>query len=930
MKIVGKVLSVDGNVLVKHKNGQIERLKVGDIVKMDDIVMCKNEGDHFVVLMENKLRLEIGEHTYVLFDQDFINKFLQLTHHLRSPFYAEHSLHLDPIDVAYKNYRFEHISKESGEESFPYILVKNILHVSVNDIVTNDNTPPLSGKIDQVDADIKVIVNGEQYPAQNNGDGTWILPDNTIKPLDDGKYEVTVIAQNDTTKSTDKGSIEIDTTPPNVTIEDMTTKDKTPPLHGTVDDPNAKITVTVAGETYDAINKGDGTWILPDNTIHKLTDEEYTVVVHATDKVGNVGEDTGKLIIDITPPNVTVDDLLTNDTTPQITGTVDNPDAKVTVTVAGETYDAINKGDGTWILPDDTVKELKEGEYTVDVKAVDEEGNVGEDSGKLIIDTTPPAVDVDDLTTSDNNPPITGTVDDPDAKVTVTINGETYDAINKGDGTWILPDDTVKELKEGEYTVEAEAVDKAGNVGKGDGELTIDFESPVVTINDIDVTHDDTPEFTGTIENGNKIDITLNGHHYSSADSDSGVVINGDGTWSFTVPDSDALDDGKYTIDVLASNDKGKESSVSDDFIVDADMPEITVKDYDVIETGTPTFEGTYKNADYVEVKIEDHIYTSKGENPEVILNEEDGTWSLTIPETDKLSLGDQTIEAIAKDEQDNEAKASDDFIVNYEVPPIAVDDIVLTNIIDGSTMEIPDRAFLFNDYDPNNEPVYMYDVKEIENGTIETEANGDIANDHYANLYYTPDESPFEQGGFKYDVTDGKMISEESANVTIIAASGNTITGTDEGEILVSAEREDEMFGGGGNDVFVCYDLSRIVDGGEGFDMLLAPNHMMINFNCFAHRVTNLEQLDVLMDDHEVTSVGVSDVLAITDENNTFQILGDEGDKVFLDPGWSYAGKETVTYMEHYTHDYNVYVGTADGQEVHLYVEDGVTVVGA
>ncbi len=930
MKIVGKVLSVDGNVLVKHKNGQIERLKPGDIIKIDDIVMCKNEGDHFVVLMENKLRLEIGEHTYVLFDQDFINKFLQLTHHLRSPFYAEHSLHLDPIDVTYKNYRFEHISKESGEENFPYILVKNILHVSVNDIVTNDNTPPLSGKIDQVDADIKVIVNGEQYPAQNNGDGTWTLPDNTIKPLDDGKYEVTVIAQNDTTKSTDKGSIEIDTTPPNVTIEDITTKDKTPPLHGTVDDPNAKITVTVAGETYDAVNKGDGTWILPDNTIHKLTDEEYTVVVHATDKVGNVGEDTGKLIIDITPPNVTVDDLLTNDTTPPITGTVDSPDAKVMVTINGETYDAINKGDGTWILPDDTVKELKEGEYTVDVKAVDEEGNVGEDSGKLIIDITPPNITVDDLTTSDNNPPITGTVDDPEAKVTVTINGETYDAINKGDGTWILPDNTVKELKEGEYTVEAEAVDKAGNVGKGDGELTIDFDSPVVTINDTDVTHDDTPEFTGTIENGNKIDITLNGHHYSSADSDSGVVINGDGTWSFTVPDSDALDDGKYTIDVVASNDKGKESSVSDDFIVDADMPEITVKDYDVIETGTPTFEGTYKNADYVEIRIEDHIYTSKGENPEVILNEEEGTWSLTVPETDKLSLGEQTIDAIAKDEQDNEAKASDDFIVNYEVPPIAVDDIVLTNIIDGSTMEIPDRAFLFNDYDPNNEPVYMYDVKEIENGTIETEANGDIANDHYANLYYTPDESPFEQGGFKYDVTDGKMISEESANVTIIAASGNTITGTDEGEILVSAEREDEMFGGGGNDVFVCYDLSRIVDGGEGFDMLLAPNHMMINFNCFAHRVTNLEQLDVLMDDHEVTSVGVSDVLAITDENNTFQILGDEGDKVFLDPGWSYAGKETVTYMEHYTHDYNVYVGTADGQEVHLYVEDGVTVVGA
>ncbi len=928
MKIVGKVLSVEGHVLVKHKNGRIEELKAGDVVRMDDIVMCKNAGDHFVVLMENNLRLEIGEHTYVLFDQDFVNKFMQLTYHLRSPFYAEHSLELDSMDVTYKNYRFEHISRESEENAFPYIVVKNLLHVSVKDVLTNDDTPPISGKINNPDAEITVIVNGDTYEAVNNGDGTWILPDNTVKPLDDGKHEILVIATNGDSKSEDVGVVEVDTTPPVVTIEDEVTKDKTPPLHGTVDDPDAKVTVTVAGETYEAINNGDGTWTLPDNTIAKLTDEEYTVVVQATDKVGNVGEDTGKLIIDTTPPNVTVDDLLTNDNTPPLHGTVDNPDAKITVTVNGETYEAINNGDGTWTLPDNTLPPLSDGEYEVKAEAVDEEGNVGEGEGKVTIDTTPPVITVDDLTTSDNNPPITGTVDDPEAKVTVTVNGETYEAINNGDGTWILPDDTIKELKEGDYVVEAEATDKAGNSSSAEGNLVIDFDSPIVTIEDTDVTHDDTPEFTGTIENGNRIDITLNGNHYSSEDPDTTVIIHDDGTWTFTVPDSDALDDGKYTIEVVASNDMGKESSVSDDFIVDADMPEITIKDYDVIETGTPTFEGTYKNADYVEVKIGDHIYTSEGEDPLVVLNPEEGTWSVTIPESDKLELGEQTVDAIAKDEMGNEAEATDDFIVNYEVPPIAVDDIVLTNIIDGSTMEIPDRAFLFNDYDPNNEPVYMYDVKEIENGTIETEANGDIENDHYANLYYTPDESPFEQGGFKYDITDGKLTSEESADVTIIAASGNTITGTEAGEILVSAEREDEMFGGGGNDVFVCYDLSRIVDGGEGFDMLLAPNHEVINFNCFAHRVTNLEQLDVLMDDHDVTSVGVSDVFAITDENNVFQILGDEGDRVFLDPGWSYVGKETVTYMEHYTHDYNVYKGTAEGQDVYLYVEDGVTVV--
>ncbi len=929
MKKVGKVLSVEGNVLVKHANGAIEHLKTGDIIEINDIVMCKNSDENFTMVMENGFKLVIGEHTYVLFDQNFINQFLQLTHHLNPPFYAEHSLNLENVDIHYKNYHIESSKNMEDENGFPYLLVKSILHVSVDDLITNDSTPPLNGNVDDADANIDVVVNGEHYTADNNGDGTWTLPDDTISPLDDGKYDVTVIATNpEGGENTSYGTVEIDTTAPVVNIDDVITKDKTPPLSGTVDDPDAKVTVTVGGEKYDAINNGDGTWTLPDNTVHELEGGDYIVIVTAEDKVGNVGKDDATLTIDTTPPVITVDDLVTNDSTPELVGTVDNPDAKIVVTVDGHEYDAVNNGDGTWTLLDDTVSPLLDNTYEVTAVATDLNGNMGEGKGNLTIDTTAPVITVDDLTTSDNNPPLTGTVDDVNAHITVTVDKEEYEAVNNGDGTWTLPDNTVKELIEGDYTVEAVATDDVGNSSKDDGNLIIDFDSPTVTINDTEITHDDTPEFTGTIINGNKIDIVLDNEHYSSADSDSGISINGDGTWSFTVPDSDALDDGDYTIDVTASNDKGKESSVSDDFTVDADMPEITIKDYDEFDTGTPTFEGTYSNANVVEVYLNDHVYTSIGEDPDVVLNEEEGTWSFTVPESNPLDLGDQSIEAIAKDEQGNEAKADDDFFVNYEVPPVAVDDIVLTNIIDGSTMELPDRAFIFNDYDLNNDPIHMYEVKNVEDGTMETEADGSIDNDHYANLYYTPDDSPFEKGAFEYSVTDGQLPSND-AHVTIIAASGNAITGTEEGEILVSAEREDEMFGGGGNDVFVCYDLSRIVDGGEGFDMLLAPNHAIINFNCFAHRVTDLEQLDVLMDDHDVTSVGVSDVLAITDENNNFQILGDEGDSVYLDAGWTYSGKETLTYLEHNIVDYNVYTGTADGQEVHLYVEDGVHVVG-
>ena len=254
--------------------------------------------------------------------------------------------------------------------------------------------------------------------------------------MDDGKYDVTVIATNpEGGENTSYGTVEIDTTAPVVNIDDVVTKDKTPPLSGTVDDPDAKVTVTVGGEKYDAINNGDGTWTLPDNTVHELEGGDYIVIVTAEDKVGNVGKDDATLTIDTTPPVITVDDLVTNDSTPELVGTVDNPDAKIVVTVDGHEYDAVNNGDGTWTLLDDTVSPLLDNTYEVTAVATDLNGNMGEGKGNLTIDTTAPVITVDDLTTSDNNPPLTGTVDDVNAHITVTVDKEEYEAVNNGDGT---------------------------------------------------------------------------------------------------------------------------------------------------------------------------------------------------------------------------------------------------------------------------------------------------------------------------------------------------------------------------------------------------------------------------------------------------------------------------------------------------------------
>jgi hypothetical protein len=54
--------------------------------------------------------------------------------------------------------------------------------------------------------------------------------------------------------------------------------------------------------------------------------------------------------VDSAAPVVTVDHLLTNETTPQLTGLVDYPAAPIQVIVDGSRYAAITNGEGTWTL----------------------------------------------------------------------------------------------------------------------------------------------------------------------------------------------------------------------------------------------------------------------------------------------------------------------------------------------------------------------------------------------------------------------------------------------------------------------------------------------------------------------------------------------------------------------------------------------------
>jgi hypothetical protein len=82
-------------------------------------------------------------------------------------------------------------------------------------------------------------------------------------------------------------------------------------------------------------------------------------------------------------------------------------------------------------------------------------------------------VGVNNLSTADTTPPLTGTVNDPNAAIQVQVDGGTsHTATNNGNGTWTLPDNTLAPLAPGTYTVQATATEGA-RTATGTGQLTI-------------------------------------------------------------------------------------------------------------------------------------------------------------------------------------------------------------------------------------------------------------------------------------------------------------------------------------------------------------------------------------------------------------------------------------------------------------------------
>ncbi|MCP9174580.1 Ig-like domain-containing protein, partial [Acinetobacter baumannii] len=226
----------------------------------------------------------------------------------------------------------------------------------------------VTGVLKNVPADaantvVTVVINGQTYTATvDNAAGTWTVSvpgsdlaadaDQTI----DAKVTFTDAAGNSSSVN-DTQTYTIDTTAPNAPVLDPI--NATDPVSGQAE-PGSTVTVTYPdGTTATVVAGTDGSWSVPNPG--NLVDGD-TVTATATDPAGNTSlPGTGTVSADITAPVVALDDVLTNDSTPALTGTVNDPTATVVVNVDGVDYPAVNNGDGTWTLADNTLPTLADG-----------------------------------------------------------------------------------------------------------------------------------------------------------------------------------------------------------------------------------------------------------------------------------------------------------------------------------------------------------------------------------------------------------------------------------------------------------------------------------------------------------------------------------------------------------------------------------------
>ncbi|MFL0811465.1 MAG: retention module-containing protein [Agarilytica sp.] len=416
--------------------------------------------------------------------------------------------------------------------------------------------------------------------------------------------------------------------------------------------------INVSAENGDVVIEADGSLsYTPFDDFVGNDSIQYTV----SDSNGGEVAASVDVAVVYNPGIVTVDPLVEQETTlPSFTGSSANIVGNILLNIDGADYQVLPIKGGSWSFALPEGAELADGEYTIVATGWDALGNPAMASQTLVVDVEMPSISIDEQAViTDSTPTISGSSANTDGDFSLELNGNTYSVTPEANGDWRFT--SPLELEDGEYTLTVSGGDAQGNAISVSSDGLIDAQLPQITIND---QHEaaSTPMFSGNAEHIEG-DLTL-----SVSGEDYAVTVNENGAWSFTLPQDVVLEDGDYTVEVSGNDPQGNSTSVSDSFIVDEQLPVIVIDAVPAnpggyVGTDQPVVSGSSNN-------IEGDITVTIGDDEYTVTPEEDGSWSIEIPEGGSLSDGEHTIIVEGGDGQGNEVSEQQDFVVD------AVDDV--------------------------------------------------------------------------------------------------------------------------------------------------------------------------------------------------------------------------------------------------------------
>lgn len=596
--------------------------------------------------------------------------------------------------------------------------------------VVNITQPASDGYINNVESGQDLVLSGSggtpgdsvsvdfadvNYPATVDENGNWTVtvPAATVDDLGDGIYPVTVTvtdgAGNTTTRVSDVTVVA--NALPTLTIDPFTGDnflDRAEQLSdlqltGTTTDvtPGQTVTVNIGGSNYEGVVLPGGSWsvILPAGALSGQTGvQNFTVSV--SDVAGNVVTTPGSYtVLETADPLLAVspiagDNVLNaEEALTDLTiggGSANLPTGtQVTVELNGATYSGVTDEGGNWTvtIPTADLSALGQGEQSLTITAPG--ANITQ---TLNVATTP-------LPVPTVNPPFAdGVLDSDEANSVQTLSGATgvtgagqgvevilnnvsYQASVDAQGNWRvdIPPSALQALAQGNTVLTVISSDAAGNTNRADETVLVDTAAPTLAVNPVagdniisaDEAQNDLT-VTGSVAPGSSVSLALGDNTYSAS-------VAADGRWSAAIPAADlqALNDGRYDLNVTVTSPGGNQATTPYPVTVDATAPDFSVNapagdgTLNASEQRAPLIlSGTGGVGDNVNVQLNGVNYTTTINN--------DGNWSLEVPASDlaRLNNGSNPINVTVSDAAGNSSTQQIPLTVDTTLPPATVDPI--------------------------------------------------------------------------------------------------------------------------------------------------------------------------------------------------------------------------------------------------------------